>query len=44
MIEFALEKLKAYIVQSAILLFADLTTNNFWSRFPILAVLKRMFL
>ena len=43
MMEFALENFKAYIVQGAILLFTDFTTDNFWSRFPILVVLKIIF-
>ena len=38
MMEFILEKSTAYIVQSTILLFADFTTDNIWSRFPKLVV------
>lgn len=43
MIEFTLEKLKAYIVPSAILLLTDFTTYNFWSMLQKLAVLRRIF-
>ena len=43
MIELTIAMLKAFIVQSAILLFTDFTTNNFWSRLQKLAVLKRIF-
>ena len=43
MMEFTLEKVKAYVVQSVILLFTDSTAGDFWSRFQKLAVLKRIF-
>ena len=42
MMEFTLEKLKTCIAQSVILLLADFTTENFWSRFQKFAVLKRI--
>ena len=42
MMEFTLETLKTCIVQSAILLFTDFTTENFWSRFQKFAVLTRI--
>ena len=41
MMKFTLEKLKPYIIPSAILLFTDFTRDHFWSRFEKLAALKR---
>ena len=43
MMEFTLEKLKAFIVQSANLLITDFAIDNFWSMFQKLAVLKIIF-
>ena len=43
MMEFNLAKLKACIVQNAILLLKDFITDKFWSMFWKLAVLKRIF-
>ena len=40
MMDFTVKKFKNVIAQSAILLFTDLTTDRFWSRFQKLAVLK----
>ena len=38
--EFTLENLIAYIAQSAIPLYTDFTTDNFWSSFQKVAVFK----
>ena len=40
MMKFTLEKLKTCIVQSAILVFTDFTSEHFWIRFQKFAVLK----
>ena len=41
--DFTLEKLKAFTVQIAVLLFMDFTTDNFWRSFQKLAVVKGIF-